>query len=141
MSIYLFWTVFKRQCGLTRLNFVNSIRSQIYVIQNLSNKISFMKTIVSLCCFSEMFNVQGQNLHFFFTNIKSDNVLLSCIGVSLFFENARICISLQNSQWQEFGNTQEDKMFLSRVLSVKLACIYFLWFSKHRWCFAFDSHQ
>lgn len=37
--------------------------------------------------------------------------------------------------WKGFGNTQEDKMFLSLC---NVECIYFWWFSKHGWNFAFS---
>ena len=42
--------------------------------------------------------------------------------------------------WKGFGNTQEDKMFLSLC---NVECIYFWWFSKHGWyvLFSFSSEK
>ncbi len=125
-----------------------------------------MKTIVSLCCFSEMFMSKGKIYTFFsFENTKVITCCNSCyLSYSFFFlkiqSKLKVCIFtkllmervrqyprmvkiLRNKDfrtfrerfWKGFGNTQVDVYLV--FLSVKLECIYFWRFSKHRWCLLF----
>ncbi len=136
---------------------------------SLSNKISFMKTIVSLCCVSKMFMSKDtiyafslktqrcltcyvhvfQLLIFFWKyspNWKSalcGTLIGKSLGIPKNYWNLRrkdFGAVQKRNFWKGFGNTQED-VFIS-CLSIKLECIYF-------WCvflsmggfLLFDSNQ
>ena len=79
-----------------------------------------------------MFMSKDKNLRFFIWKHKGVNVLSFMYSNYLYSPNWKsvFCRTL----WKGFGNTQEEKMFLSLC---NVECIYFWWFSKHRWYLLF----
>ena len=77
---------------------------------------------------------------FSFENTKVLTCCRSCIRITYVFWKyspnwkSVFCGTL----WKGFGNTQEEKMFLSLC---NVECIYFWWFSKHGWYLLFRLHQ
>ena len=65
---------------------------------------------------------------FSFENTKVLTCYHTCIRITHTVKNWKtvFCRTL----WEGFGNTQEEKMFLSLC---NVECIYFWWFSKHGW--------
>ena len=83
-----------------------------------------------------MFMSKDKNLRFFIWKHKGVNVLSFMYSNYLYSSSWKsvFCRTL----WKGFGNTQEEKMFLSLC---NVECIYFWWFSKHGWnlLFSFSS--
>ena len=101
----------------------------IYVDRVLFNKISFYENHKCPCVASAKCLCPKTKIYAFsFENTK----LLTCCHICI-----RITYTVQvgNLYFVElfekgFGNTQEEKMFLSLC---NVECIYFWWFSKHGW--------
>ncbi len=80
---------------------------------------------------------------FSFESTKMLTCCRSCIRITYVFlkiqSKLEDCVFFCGTLWEGFGNTQEEKMFLSLC---NVECIYyFWWFSKHRWNLLFCSHQ
>ena len=73
---------------------------------------------------------------FSFENTKMLTCYLTCIRITHTVLNWKSVF--YRTLWKGFGNTQEDKMFLSLC---NVECIYFWWFSKHGWYLLFHLHQ
>ncbi len=127
-----------------------------------------MKTIVSLCCFSEMLMSKDKINAFSVKNTKVIACFCSCIRVVCFFWNTvqtgnlylyrtlwkgfgntqefveifgKISKKSSKSQifWHGFGNTQEEKMFYLVFECKARMHLFLMWFSKHGWFMLFNS--
>ena len=110
--------------------------SLIYVDRVLFNKISFMKTISVLVLLQRNVYVQRQKSTLF--HFENTKMLTFCHNVFELRIQSKLESVFCRTLWKGFGNTQEDKMFLSLC---NVECIYFWWFSKHGWNLLFRSHQ
>ena len=115
---------------------VVSFCSLIYVDRVLFNKISFMKTISVLVLLQRNVYVQRQKSTLF--HFENTKMLTCCHNVFELRIQSKLESVFCRTLWKGFGNTQEDKMFLSLC---NVECIYFWWFSKHGWNLLFRSHQ
>jgi hypothetical protein len=121
-----------------------------------------MKTVLSLCCFSDVFMSKDKINAFSMSKHKGGNVFCLCIRVTRVFFGIQfrleVCIFTElfgkgsvtrrncwnfekiskrlpkDEFWNGFEITQEEKMFLSLFLSVKLKCIFLM---KVKFCMLF----